>query len=263
MNRLIPGLALAFCWLLLLLKGSTLLFTLVLLAGLSIGAYEYGKMALVSESLLQHVAFALISIFPLLSVYFTPRLGAHGGLVIAFLLLSFWTLATYSEEFDSYAFFSRCCLGLVWIAFLGAHLLMIRELPEGNFWLLILTGITAGSDSGAYYSGRLFGRHKLSPLISPNKTIEGAIGGIITGIAAAALLAQLLLESVPWGFVLVAAVFLGMVGICGDLMESVVKRATGTKDSGTILGGHGGILDRADSILFGAPVLYYLLLLFS
>jgi len=263
MNRLIPGLALAVCWLLLLLKGSTLFFAFVLLAGLIIGAYEYGKMALGSGSFFQSVSLALLTILPLLSVCFSPRLGIHGGLVVSFLLLSFWTLALYKEDFDSYAFFSKCCLGLLWVGFMGAHLLMIRQLPEGNYWLLILTGITAGSDSGAYYSGRAFGRHKLSPLISPNKTIEGAIGGIITGVVVAALLALLLLENVPWGFVLTASVFLGIVGICGDLIESVVKRATGTKDSGTILGGHGGILDRADSILFGAPALYYLLFIFS
>ncbi len=262
MNRLIPGLALASCWLLLLLKGSSALFALVLLVGLVIGAYEYGKMALFSESLLQPVFLALLTIIPLLSFYFTPQSGIGVGLACAFLLISFWTLATYREGFDSYAFFCKCCFGLIWIGFLGAHLQMIRVLPDGNFWLLILTGITAGSDSGAYYAGRAFGRHKLSPLISPNKTIEGAIGGILTGMVVAVLLAMLLLEAVPWGFVIVAAIFLGIVGICGDLVESVVKRATGTKDSGTILGGHGGILDRADSIIFAAPVLYYLLLSF-
>jgi phosphatidate cytidylyltransferase len=262
MNRLLPGLALAVCWLLLLLKGSIALFALVLIAGLIIGAYEYGRMALFSESFFQPVALALLAILPLLSAFFTPQLGIGGGLVLAFLLLSFWTLATYRTGFDSYAFFCRCCLGLLWVGFLGAHLLMIRELPDGNYWLLILTGITAGSDSGAYYAGRAFGRHKLSPLVSPNKTIEGAVGGIFAGMAVAALLSLLLLETVPWGFVLISAVFLGVVGICGDLVESVIKRATGTKDSGTILGGHGGILDRADSILFAAPVLYYLLVIF-
>ncbi len=263
MNRVIPGIALALCWLLLLLKGSVALFVFVLVVGLAIGAYEYGKMALFSESFLQPVSLASLAILPLLAAFFVPGLGVSGGLTIAFLLLSFWTLAVYREGFDSYAFFCRCSFGLLWVGFLGTHLFLIRELPDGNFWLLILTGITAGSDSGAYYAGRAFGRHKLSPLVSPNKTIEGAVGGIITGIVVAVILALLLLESVPWLFVIFSAVFLGIVGICGDLIESVVKRATGTKDSGTILGGHGGILDRADSILFAAPVLYYLLSIFS
>ncbi len=263
MNRLFPGIALAFCWLLLLLKGSITLFAMVLLVGLTIGAYEYAKMALFSESQAQPFFFAILSLLPLLCVFLVPQLGIGGGLFGAFLILAFWTLAIYREGFDSYAFFCRCGFGLLWVGFLGAHLMLLRELPQGNAWLLILTGITAGSDSGAYYSGRALGRHKLSPLISPNKTVEGAIGGVITGILIAALLAMLLLPIVPWSFLIVIAFVLAVVGICGDLVESVIKRATGTKDSGTILGGHGGILDRADSILFAAPILYYSLLVFS
>ncbi len=262
MNRLLPGIALALCWLLLLLKGSIALFALVLIAGLATGAYEYARMAFFSESFLQPLFFAFLALLPLLFVFFVPQLGVGAGLLSAFLLLSFWTLATYREGFDSYAFFGRCSLGLLWVGFLGAHLMLLRELPQGNAWLLILTGITAGSDSGAYYSGKAFGRHKLSPLISPNKTIEGAVGGIVAGILTASLLALLLLPAVPWSFLTIAALFLAVAGICGDLVESVVKRATGTKDSGTILGGHGGILDRADSILFAGPLLYYSLLLF-
>lgn len=259
MNRVILGLALAGCWLLLLLKGSSVLFALVLISGLVIGAYEYGKMALPEESLSGLVVLAFLSVLPLCSVFITPQLGINAGLFLAFLLLSFWTLGTYQKDFDSYGFFSRCSLGLIWVGFLGAHILMIRTMPEGNYWLLILTGITAGSDSGAYYTGRALGKHKLSPLISPNKTIEGAVGGIITGMAVAVILSLLLLQTVPWFFVLASAFVLGVIGICGDLVESVIKRATGTKDSGTILGGHGGVLDRTDSILFAAPVFYYLL----
>ncbi len=263
MNRVIPGLALAFCWLLLLLKGSVVIFALVLFAGMFIAAYEYGKMTLSSVSLVEPIFLAIILTLPVLSTFFIPVLGLNGGLTLAFLLLSFWTLTTYKQSTESLAFFSKCCLGLLWVGFLGSHLLLLRQLPDGNIWILILTGITAGSDSGAYYSGRAFGKHKLSPLISPNKTIEGALGGIITGIVVAFLLALILLETVPWIFVLIAAICLAIVGICGDLVESVIKRATGTKDSGTILGGHGGILDRADSILLAAPVLYYLLLIFT
>ncbi len=263
MNRVLPGVALAICWLVLLLKGSVGFFAVVLIPGLAIGAYEYGRMTLSGDSCLRPLFLAVLTILPVLSVFFTPQFGVGGGLVLGFLLLSLWTLAAYREGFDSYGFFSRCSLGLVWVGVLGAHLLLLRGLPDGNSWLLILTGITAGSDSGAYYTGRAMGKHKLSPLISPNKTIEGAVGGIFVGMAVASLLAVLLLDTVPWLFVLLSAVVLAVFGICGDLVESVIKRATGTKDSGTILGGHGGILDRADSILFAAPVLYYLLLLFT
>lgn len=255
--------ALIICWLFLLLKGSVALFTVVLILGLAIGAYEYGRMTLFAESFLRPLFLAILATLPILSVFFTPQLGVSGGLVLGFLLLSLWTLATYRKGFDSYEFFSRCSLGLVWVGVLGAHLLLLRELPDGNSWILILTGITAGSDSGSYYTGRAFGRHKLSPLISPNKTIEGAVGGIFAGMIVASLLAVFLLETVPWLFVLLSSVVLAVFGICGDLVESVIKRATSTKDSGTILGGHGGILDRADSILFAAPVLYYLLQFFS
>jgi phosphatidate cytidylyltransferase len=262
MNRVLPGIALAICWLLLLLKGSVVFFAIVLLPALAIGAYEYGRMSLTEDSFKQSVFLALLSVFPLIFQLFYPELGLDDGFVLGFMLLAFWTLATYREGFDSYSFLARGTFGLVWIGFMGAHLYLIRCLPEGNSWLLILTGITAGSDSGAYYVGRAFGRRKLSSLISPKKTIEGAAGGILTGIFVAGLLAFLLLETVPWVFVVLTAIILGGIGICGDLTESVIKRATGTKDSGTILGGHGGILDRADSMLFAAPVLYYLLQIF-
>ncbi len=262
MNRVLPGIALALCWLLLLLKGSSGLFAAVLLPALSIGAYEYGRMSLAEDSFKQSVLLSLLSVFPLAFQIFYPRLGLDDGFVLGFMLLAFWTLATYREGFDSYGFLARSTFGLVWVGFMGAHLYLIRCLPEGNAWLLILTGITAGSDSGAYYVGRAFGKRKLSSLISPKKTVEGAAGGIVTGVLVAALLAFLLLDSVPWLFVVLSAIVLGAIGICGDLTESVIKRATGTKDSGTILGGHGGVLDRADSMLFAAPVLYYLLLIF-
>ena len=262
MNRVLPGIALAVCWLLLLLKGSTVLFAVVLLPALAIGAYEYGRMSLAEDSFAQSVSLAFLAVLPLVFQLLFPKLGLDDGFIIAFMLLAFWTLATYREGFDSYGFLARGTFGLVWVGFMGAHLYLIRCLPEGNIWLLILSGITAGSDSGAYYAGRALGKHKLSSLISPKKTVEGAIGGIISGVLVAGIIAFLLLDTVPWLFVVLTAIVLGGIGICGDLTESVIKRATGTKDSGTILGGHGGILDRADSMLFAAPVLYYLFLTF-
>lgn len=259
MNRVIPGIVLAACWLVLLWKGSILLFVLVLVPGLAIGGYEYARMSQCDISSVKALFLSFLSILPVLSIFLMPQFGIAGGLCCAFLLLAFFTLIKYEEGLDSYGFISRASFGIVYVGFLGAYLLLIRTLPAGNYWLLILTGITAGSDSGAYYSGRLFGKHKLSRLISPNKTIEGAVGGLISGMLVASLFALFFLETISWGFLIPVAILLGGIGICGDLTESIIKRATNTKDSGSILGGHGGILDRADSILFAAPVLYYLL----
>jgi len=235
---------------------------MILLPALAVGAYEYGKMSLVERSVKDAIFLSFLAVIPLLSQILFPKLTVTHGFVVAFMSLAFWTLATYREGFNSYDFLARGTFGLVWVGFMGAHLYLIRLLPDGNFWLLILTGITAGSDSGAYYVGRALGKRKLSSLISPKKTVEGAVGGIVVGGLVALAIAFLLLEGIPLLFIVIIAVMLGIIGICGDLTESVVKRATGTKDSGTILGGHGGILDRADSMLFAAPVLYYMLLIF-
>ncbi len=142
---------------------------------------------------------------------------------------------------------------------LGAHLILLRHLPDGGYWLIIASAITSCSDSGAYFIGSAIGKHKLCPNISPNKTVEGAIGGVVVGGVGAVTFAFLLLDDISWIFLIISAIFLTFAGIVGDLTESIIKRGTGTKDSGTCLAGHGGILDRGDSLLFAAPVLYYLL----
>jgi phosphatidate cytidylyltransferase len=150
--------------------------------------------------------------------------------------------------------------GVVYVGFLASYLVLIRYLPQGGSWLVVLSAITAGSDSGAYYFGCRFGRRKLCPNISPKKTIEGALGGLLCGVSAALVLAGMLLDQVNWLFILFTAGSLTGVGILGDLTESIIKRGTDTKDSGRLLAGHGGVLDRIDSLLLAAPVLYYLLL---
>jgi phosphatidate cytidylyltransferase len=150
--------------------------------------------------------------------------------------------------------------GVVYVGVLASYLVLLRQYPEGGSWLVVLSAVTAGSDSGAYYFGSTFGKRKLCPNISPKKTVEGALGGLLCGLVAACVSASLLLDTVDWLFVGMAAVLLTGVGILGDLTESMIKRGTGTKDSGTLLAGHGGVLDRIDSLLLTAPVLYYLLL---
>ncbi len=120
--------------------------------------------------------------------------------------------------------------------------------------LLIVT--VATSDTLQYYAGRLFGRHPLAPLVSPKKTIEGAIGGYAGGLLAMGLLGQRWLPDLALGWRLMLGLALVTVGIVGDLFESLLKRSVGVKDAAAVIPGHGGVLDRIDALLFAAPVFY-------
>lgn len=125
--------------------------------------------------------------------------------------------------------------------------------------VLMLLCLIWATDTGAYYAGRTLGKHKLAPSISPNKTWEGTIGGVVLAIATATLFKTQWIPELSWVDVVVFAFLAGVWGQIGDLLESAFKRAAGVKDSASILPGHGGILDRFDSIIFTAPV-YYLYL---
>jgi phosphatidate cytidylyltransferase len=119
-------------------------------------------------------------------------------------------------------------------------------------------------DTGAYYIGRALGKNPLAPLISPKKTIEGALGGLLGNVLAAVLGKQILLPDAPLLQLLVLALLLGVVSQIGDLSESALKRGAGVKDSSNLLPGHGGMLDRIDGVLFASPVMFgYLVLLQS
>ncbi|MBR4356281.1 MAG: phosphatidate cytidylyltransferase [Elusimicrobiaceae bacterium] len=152
--------------------------------------------------------------------------------------------------------------GIFMIPWALAHLISIRDIPGYGEYLTLFMMITIWvSDTGAYFSGRFFGRHKLNQEVSPKKTWEGAVGGTLLAIGAAILMQRLFL---PTCFSLLTAVWLGLlvsvVGQVSDLAESVLKRSAGVKDSSHLLPGHGGFLDRFDSYLLLAPLFYYVVL---
>ncbi|MDH4318850.1 MAG: phosphatidate cytidylyltransferase, partial [Desulfobulbaceae bacterium] len=169
-------------------------------------------------------------------------------------------IAFFSQLKKPFELFGMSAFGMLSITFCLAHLVLIRLTPQGHFWLLILTAMTGFSDTGAYYTGRAFGRKKLCPSISPGKTVAGALGGVASGVVATMVFGAFLFQ----GFDLMKLAVLGMllapIGIIGDLTESIAKRSMGVKDSGTLLGAHGGLLDRIDSLLLTGPILYYLLI---
>jgi phosphatidate cytidylyltransferase len=155
--------------------------------------------------------------------------------------------------------------GMLYIPFLLSFGILLRYYPDGvlGFWYAIIAAVGSfGSDTGAYIFGGLFGKRKLAPEISPNKTLEGAIGGMAFSALMVFLLQEAIRSFIPevrvweiWLF----AILVSSAAQLGDLAESVIKRSLGAKDSGSFLPGHGGLLDRIDSLLFALPVAYYFL----
>jgi len=152
--------------------------------------------------------------------------------------------------------------GVFYVAFLGGFLVATRvgfETPANlsTHLLAFFFLVIFGSDAGAYFAGRALGKHKLAPAISPGKTVEGLIGGIVAAAGFAALSTWWFFPELPYKWSIPLAIVLAVVGLLGDLCESAMKRGSNTKDAASILPGHGGLLDRLDSLLFGAPILYY------
>ena len=259
MSRVIPGILMAGGWFLLLFFGSAEIFWAVVVSGAVIALHEYFRMT--SSSLTGSRLFATIffCLFPVLAAYFGKSDIVLAGLIGSLLVAVAVALQGYSTFEDVFRYL--CCSGFasIYISLCMAHVALIRYLPQGPFWLTLLVAVVAGSDTGAYYAGRAFGRRKLFPQISPKKTVAGSVGGLIAGLATAGVLNLFFPRTANLFILLGAAALLVIVGIAGDLTESMIKRSVGVKDSGTILFGHGGLLDRIDSLLLTGPVLFYLL----
>lgn len=150
--------------------------------------------------------------------------------------------------------------GVLYLGWLGSHLVLLREMPEGRDWVLLALFTTFSTDTSSYFVGRVFGRRALAPRISPGKTVEGAIGGVLLGVAAALLLNYFLGLRKEAALIVPVAVLLPLAAVLGDLAESLLKRGMQVKDASALVPGHGGLMDRLDSVLFTGVVLYYYLL---
>jgi phosphatidate cytidylyltransferase len=181
-----------------------------------------------------------------------PDLLLGGAFVIAVTASFVATSAEYRWKDALIAMF-----GVLYVGVTLSTVVSTRSLPAGEFLVLFLAAVTWASDSGAYYAGTLWGKHLLLPSVSPKKTIEGLLGGLVAAVAAALLAQWWFASQLSLSDALILGVLLTGAGLVGDLFESAIKRRTGVKDSGGILPGHGGMLDRLDSLLFTAPTFYY------
>jgi len=147
--------------------------------------------------------------------------------------------------------------GVLYMGWLLSYLVLLRGLPQGREWTILAVFATFASDTAAYFVGRAWGRHKLAPAISPGKTWEGAVGGLLGTVVATVALDLLLGLSQGYLRAIVLGLVISVFAQLGDLAESLLKRSTGVKDAGRLIPGHGGILDRLDSIVFTGVVVYY------
>jgi phosphatidate cytidylyltransferase len=238
-----------------LLWGGVVVVDLFVWAAMGVALFEYGRMAFPEQPVLRAaVACAGVLVFACM-VYLS--MGLLGPLLIALTLGSFLLVMFQSESMDGAADrVGRLLLGGLYVGGLFAFIPLIRRFDDGVGWIFLLLAASWLGDTGAYFAGRAFGRRKLAPVLSPKKTWEGAIGGFLTSMAGAVLFGWLFGLEVSWWGIALLGGLLDVFGVLGDLAESMLKRAFGVKDSGSILPGHGGILDRVDSVLFAGPVLY-------
>ena len=258
MKRLITGLLVSAGWLSLVIFGGIPLFWLAVSALGALALHEYGNMVLADQSRSTRLEAMFCGLLPFLAAFGGSIETVAAILPIALFVLAGFIVLRYQDVDDPFMVLSRSGLGIIYIGFCGAHLILLRNEPGGLYWLLWLTGITVGSDSFAYYVGRMLGKRKLCPAVSPGKTVAGFVGGLVGSVTVSVFLARFLFVDHDPVVMGMAAAVLSCVGVLGDLCESMIKRAMSVKDSGSILPGHGGILDRIDSLLFTTPVLYVL-----
>jgi len=152
---------------------------------------------------------------------------------------------------------SKLVLGFVYIPFMLSHFILMRHTDDGMVWIFFILILAFSGDIAAFYVGRSIGKRKLMPLVSPGKTVEGTVGLLIGSVAGCVLFQHLFLQELPVFHAAALGFLGGIVGQLGDLCESVIKRACGVKDSGSLVIGHGGLLDRLDCLIFIAPFVYY------
>ena len=192
-----------------------------------------------------------------------PAEALHRDLIVALVIgvtiaAGLITLASTTPGPGTYVSIAVLLLAPFYVGLPLGTMAWIRE-AKGYPALVWLIGVIALSDTAQYYVGTMLGRRKLAPVVSPGKTIEGAIGGFVIAPIAGVLIGRWAMPELPMGVTVVLAAGLAMFGMAGDLFESLLKRSAGAKDSSALIPGHGGVLDRIDAYLFAAPVFYLFL----
>jgi phosphatidate cytidylyltransferase len=243
-----------------------IVFCVLVAAAIVLGEIEFWMVAK-KKQVRADVAAGLLSGLALLTIFYFTTAGNLPDLLMIQLILLLLVVGSLTAAMVRGAPYDRMILSVsvtilsvMYVALLGGHLIALRVgfAPALSRHLLsFFFLVIMGSDAAAYYGGRTFGRHKLAPNISPGKTWEGAAAGMLASLLLAVASHYWFFSNLPIKLALPLAAVMNVMGVLGDLTESALKRSAGVKDTAQFLPGHGGILDRIDSLLFNAPVIYY------
>jgi len=240
-----------------IILGTKLVFALFIAALALLGLREYNTLVF-NEGRIKEKSETLTAGFLIMAAAFVGGLelviALSTFIVIGVFILFLLEIRIYPINLDAPL---RVIFGVLYVALMMSYFILMREDENGREWIFFLVVIAFASDVFAYYTGRTWGKRKLIPSVSAGKTVEGSLGGIAGAVIACVIYSFLFLKQVPWMHAAMLG-FLGSIfGQLGDLCESAIKRSSRVKDSGTLFPGHGGVLDRLDSLLFIAPFVYY------
>ncbi len=234
-------------------------FASLALLAVAVGLHEYGALTLPPEQSWLRAMLVVAGTVFAAALYVRPDLGLLWAMA-ALILMSVAVVLRQRRQGDLPAATARLALAAFGIFYVGGLVvalpLMHRDLPDGPLWVTIAVAVSFANDTGAYFTGRALGRHKLAPEISPGKTVEGAIGGLLAGVIFMFVARATFFRALTVPDCLAIGLATGILGPTGDLLESMIKRAAGAKDSGRLIPGHGGMLDRIDAVLFVGAFVY-------
>lgn len=251
-----------------ILGGNAILFAALLSLVAVIAMEEYLKIVFA----VHHSKVSVVSTTMRITSYAIAMAIIMGGtlglwqiivLIIAVtpIILAVSVLLNFSSKTKLLEVIAKQMFGFIYIPVSLCLLIFIRNLPGGQLWILWMLAVIFANDVGAFYVGRYFGKYKLCPNISPNKTVEGAVGGLIGSFLTGFIFSLILFDDLHISFLtLPCSLAMALAGQLGDLFESTMKRTSFIKDSGYLLPGHGGMLDRIDGLLMAVPVLYVYLI---
>ena len=241
--------------------GGALMFSMVIGVISLIALWEFfhillGKIEPLNPFCFKILAF-IISPAIIWAAYMNSFKIILGLMALNLIISALISLPKFKSDASVWEIVLKQVLGILYIPVFLSYLVLIRNGDHGVSWIFFLLIVVFLGDTGAFYTGSYLGRHKLCPAVSPNKTIEGSVGGLSANVCAGAVFKIFFFPLLQWNLSILFFLCIGVAGQVGDLFESKLKRIANIKDSGELLPGHGGFLDRIDALLFAAPVAYF------